>query len=83
MLKRAEVHISEGTQHIARQKELIKELSSRGADVSRFQQMLARFEETQQLHIQTRDRLRISLDKFRALDRGVNELAPCPGQMQE
>jgi hypothetical protein len=60
-LERTENHIAEGDRLIARQKELIAELSSHGKDVTSYLVMLGRFQETQRLHIQHRDRLQQEL----------------------
>ncbi len=52
MLEKAELRMFEGAWRVARQKELIAEMSARGFDQKPYQEVLARFEETQRLHIQ-------------------------------
>jgi hypothetical protein len=51
MLEKAELHLFEGAWRIARQKELIAEMSYRGVDVSSYLALLTSFEETQRLQI--------------------------------
>jgi hypothetical protein len=52
MLEKAELRMFEGDWRIARQKELIAEMSTRGIDLSPYRDLLARFEEAQRLHVQ-------------------------------
>jgi hypothetical protein len=66
MLEQTEKHIAEGDQLVAKQKELIAELSSHGKDVTSYLVLLGRFQETQRLRIQHRDRLQAELDEFGA-----------------
>jgi hypothetical protein len=61
MLERAELRMFEGAWRIARQKELIAEMSARGVDLSPYRELLTRFEETQRLHIQHVQRLKREL----------------------
>jgi hypothetical protein len=49
-LDMAERHVLDGERNIARQRELIAEMLSLGLDVSRHQDILATFEETQRIH---------------------------------
>jgi hypothetical protein len=60
-LDMAEAHVLEGERNIARQKELIAEMLSLGLDVSRHQDMLATFEETQRLHTEHAKQLKQEL----------------------
>ena len=60
-LEMAERHVLEGERHIARQKELIAEISVLGADVSRHRATLAAFEETQRLHTEHMKQLKQEL----------------------
>jgi hypothetical protein len=52
MLEKAELRMFEGAWRIARQKELIAEMSTRGVDLSPYRELLARFEEAQRVHVQ-------------------------------
>jgi hypothetical protein len=61
MLDKAELRMFEGAWRIARQKELIAEMSTRGADLSPFRELLTRFEETQRLQIQLVQRIKRDL----------------------
>jgi hypothetical protein len=61
LLEKAELRMFEGAWRIARQKELIAEMSSRGVDVSPYRDLLARFEETQRLHVQHVQRIKREL----------------------
>jgi hypothetical protein len=47
-----ETHVLEGDRLIAKQKELIAEMSALGVDVGRHRATLANFEEAQRLHIE-------------------------------
>jgi hypothetical protein len=51
LLEKAEARMFEGAWRIARQKELIAEMASRGVDTRPYEELLARFNETQRLHI--------------------------------
>ncbi len=64
-LDRAQEHVAVGERLIARQKELIAELASRGADVSRSESLLATFEALQRLHLVHRDGLARRLEERR------------------
>ena len=61
MLEEAERRMFEGAWRIVRQTELIEEMSSRAADVSRYRELLARFEESQRLQVEQVQRLRRDL----------------------
>jgi hypothetical protein len=61
LLDKAELRMFEGAWRIARQKELIAEMSARGVDVGPYRELLARFEETQRLHIQHVQRIKRDL----------------------
>jgi hypothetical protein len=56
----AEKHVMDGDRNIARQKELITEMSL-GLDVSSHQATLANFDETQRLHVEHVRRLKQEL----------------------
>ena len=62
-LNRSQEHVAKGERLIARQKELVAELASRGADVSRYESLLAILEEAQRLHLAHRDRLARRLEE--------------------
>ena len=51
-LRRAEQLVIEGDRLIARQKELIANLLALGLDATAYQNMLARLQQTQSLHVQ-------------------------------
>jgi hypothetical protein len=61
MLEKAELRMFEGAWRIARQKELIAEMSTRGVDLRPYRELLARLEETQRLHIEHVQRLKQEL----------------------
>jgi hypothetical protein len=61
MLEEAERRMFEGAWRIMRQKELIEEMSNRAADVSRYRELLARFEESQRLQVKQVQQLRRDL----------------------
>ena len=61
MLEKAELRMFEGAWRIARQKELIAEMSTRGVDLRPYRELLARFEESQRLHIEQVQRLKREL----------------------
>ena len=61
MLEKAELRMFEGAWRIARQKELIAEMSTRGVDLIPYRELLARFEESQRLHIQHVQRIKREL----------------------
>jgi len=60
-LEQAERDVALGQAHIARQKEIIKELKRLGSDTEQARDLLAQFESMQGLHIAHRDRLRVDL----------------------
>ena len=64
VLNRAQEHVAKGERLIARQKELVAEIASRGADVSRYESLLAILEEAQRLHLAHRDRLTRDLEEL-------------------
>lgn len=61
MLEKAELRMFEGAWRIARQKELIAEMSTRGVDLSPYRELLARFEEAQRVHVQDVRRIKREL----------------------
>jgi hypothetical protein len=61
MLEKAELRMFEGAWRIARQRELIAEMSTRGVDLSPYRDLLLRFEEAQRLHVQHVQRLKRDL----------------------
>jgi hypothetical protein len=61
MLEKAELRMFEGAWRIARQRERIAEMSTRGVDLSPYRELLARFEEAQRLHVQNVQRLKREL----------------------
>jgi hypothetical protein len=58
LLEKAELRMFEGAWRVARQKELIAKMSTRGVDLAPYRELLARFEETQRLHVQHVQRLK-------------------------
>jgi hypothetical protein len=56
-LSMAERHMIQGTEHVARQRELVARLENDGQDLFQAKQLLARFEELLHLHIVDRDRI--------------------------
>jgi hypothetical protein len=56
-IKRAEQQVIDGEALIARQRELIANLSALGLDATAYQNMLGRLEQTQSLHVQHVSRL--------------------------
>ena len=79
-LEMAERHVLEGERHIARQKELIAEISVLGADVSRHRATLAAFEETQRLHTEHMKQLKQELINAHAS--ADDQLAPEEGRAE-
>ncbi|MBV9910322.1 MAG: hypothetical protein JOY52_22430 [Hyphomicrobiales bacterium] len=61
LLEKAELLMFEGAWRVARQKELIAKMSTRGVDLAPYRELLARFEETQRLHVQHVQRLKREL----------------------
>jgi hypothetical protein len=62
-LARAERHVIEGDRILARQKKLIEKMMALGVDPGPYRATLARFEETQRLHIEHVRRLKQELSK--------------------
>lgn len=60
-LAMAERHVAAGERHVARQQEIIAGLTEDCHETARARALLARFEETQALHVADRDRLRAEL----------------------
>jgi len=56
-LNLSQERVAKGERLVARQKELVAEVANRGADVSRYESLLAILEEAQRLHLAHRDRL--------------------------
>ena len=52
----AELHVTLGERHVARQREIIAELERNGHDVTQAKELLAVFLETQALYVGDRDR---------------------------
>jgi hypothetical protein len=61
MLEKAELRMYEGAWRVARQRERITDMSSRGVDMRPYWEVLAQFEETQRLHVQHVQRLKKEL----------------------
>ena len=61
MLEKAELRMFEGAWRVARQKELMAEMSMRGVDLRPYRELLARFEDSQRIHIQHVQRLKREL----------------------
>jgi len=64
----AERHVAEGERHIARQRNVVKQLGEDGHDQKMAFDLLALFEDMQQLHISDRDRLRTELARLQQSD---------------
>ena len=62
---RADEHVVQGMQHIARQHAIIKKLERRGHDVSAAMNFLDLLQQTQALHMLHRDRLACALEEMR------------------
>jgi antitoxin (DNA-binding transcriptional repressor) of toxin-antitoxin stability system len=62
LLAMTEGHVARGERHIARQHEIIAELTRDGHDITRAEALLAAFEQTQRLHVADRDRLKKELN---------------------
>lgn len=62
-LAQAEAHVAQGEVHLARQREIVSELERDGHDEAALtaRDLLATFEQTQQSHVEDRDRLREEL----------------------
>jgi len=60
-LEMAQKHVTEGEQHIARQRRLIAELERDGHDTALALELLREFERSQAAHVAERDRLRAEL----------------------
>lgn len=63
-LTQAERHVAEGERHVAHQREIIQRLQDAGHSTVEAERLLCLFEETQQLHVQDRDRMRRELDSM-------------------
>ena len=61
MLEKAQLRMFEGAWRVARQKELMAEMSMRGVDLRPYRELLARFEDSQRIHIQHVQRLKREL----------------------
>jgi hypothetical protein len=66
-LRLAEAHVTRGNQHIARQRELISQLKSKGLEIGEAVKLLTTFEEAQALHVADRDRIRAELSSNRGV----------------
>ncbi|MBX5200554.1 hypothetical protein [Rhizobium sp. NZLR1] len=60
-LQQAREHVALGGQHIARQREIVAEMTDRGSDAKEAQRLLAIFEESQVMHVAHLDRLKAEL----------------------
>ncbi|ARO33764.1 hypothetical protein NXC14_PC00225 (plasmid) [Rhizobium sp. NXC14] len=60
-LEQALEHVALGELHVARQRELIAELTNRGADVREAIRLLTNFEESQVMHVAHLERLKAEL----------------------
>ncbi len=58
----AEMHVSQGERHVARQREIVAELKDDGRDLETARNLLARFEELYAQHVADRDRIRRELE---------------------
>lgn len=64
-LQQALEHVALGGQHIARQREIVAQLTNRGSDASDARRLLKVFEESQLLHVAHLDRLKAELISMR------------------
>ncbi|EGE58904.1 hypothetical protein [Rhizobium phaseoli] len=60
-LQQAREHVASGELHLARQREIVAELISRGADVMEAKRLLTNFEESQITHVAHLERLKAEL----------------------
>lgn len=60
-LQQALEHVALGGRHIARQREIVAQLTDRGSDASEARRLLEVFEESQVLHVAHLDRLKAEL----------------------
>ncbi|EJT00965.1 hypothetical protein [Rhizobium sp. CCGE 510] len=60
-LQQAREHVVLGEQHIARQREIVVELTALGADLREAERLLLNFEESQVMHVAHLDRLKAEL----------------------
>jgi hemerythrin len=60
-LAQAERHVTEGSIHVERQRELVQQLERKGQDSSGARSLLANFEDVLRMHIADRDRLATEL----------------------
>ncbi|MBV8896449.1 MAG: hypothetical protein JO051_08050 [Acidobacteriaceae bacterium] len=58
-----EANVALGERHLAEQHSVIDELTRGGHDTSQAKELLATFEQTQQLHVEDKDRLRKELEE--------------------
>jgi hypothetical protein len=60
-LLRTEEHIAKGERHLTRQREIIQQLERDGHDASTARDFLTTLEQTQDLHVANRERVRAEL----------------------
>ncbi|MDR9780862.1 hypothetical protein [Rhizobium redzepovicii] len=60
-LQQAREHVALGGQHIARQREIVAEMTDRGVDATEAIRLLVNFEESQVMHLAHLDRLNAEL----------------------
>ena len=60
-LQQAREHVAVGEMHLARQRQILTELTNRGADVTEAKRLLMNFEESQIMHLAHVDRLKAEL----------------------
>ncbi|RFB85850.1 hypothetical protein B5K11_29635 [Rhizobium leguminosarum bv. trifolii] len=60
-LQQAREHVALGEHHLARQREIVAELTDRGADATEAIRLLVNFEESQVMHVAHLDRLNAEL----------------------
>ncbi len=65
-LAQAEMRVSDGERHVARQREIVAELKDDGRDLETARNLLARFEELYAQHVVDRDRIRRELNTMTA-----------------
>jgi hypothetical protein len=64
-LAQAEDHVAAGTQHVARQREIIAEVERDGHDAPQAKALLEQFEQLQEMHVVDRDRLLRNVEALR------------------
>jgi hypothetical protein len=62
-LAQAERHVAEGERHIAEQRARIAEAERNGLNMTVAKELLRTFEQTQELHVADRDRIRAELNE--------------------